>query len=759
MMDQLRNLFKRPTPVIDPNVVGASEVGWVQSRLFSASIPKYNPDALIGRHGHGIYKKMMIDEQVKAVVRFKRDAITARDFLFEIPNAETNGLSEDESKKRVEIYETMVRETYGSFVDGLNYILMAMYQGFSMTEKIIDIFEHNKKPYLGLKELVPKPFETFTFEIDDFGSILKTVQKVDTGKEQVIDLNRFVYYVQNPEHDQHYGQSDLREAYRSWYAKDVIIRFYNQFLERFAGGFVIGSPKAGAALVPGTPEYNSMLAAMDSIQTQTSILLPANIELDVQRPQSTDQFEMAIQMHDLQISKALLVPNLLGITPQATKQGGGFAQANTQLEAFLWTLDADATRLEESANEQIFVPLNKENFADGIGPLMRWKPVSETKKMELVKTWQELVVGGAVEASDTDEHHIRELLEFPHKGEPLDIQIKIGEATSPPPGTTERGPVKEPNQQRTNNSASFQRAEKRVAFNVIERKANKIEDEGVITIESKMADMVADLTARIKEEKWGTPSAGVAGINNIDFNPRQKSRVRKTIDTILNQSWALGIQHSKTELASARKEQFNLNFARIDEDAAEFLRVNGFRMFGNMSDDMRAIVQTVLVNGIKFSWTSDEIETKIYDELTKAGFVSVASNSEATGRTIDALNELLEETTLHRIRTASRTSIFEAINEARFSTFTDPDLDGFVEGLEYSAILDSRTTRICRHLDDRVYPVDSAVWNKYRPPNHFNCRSILVPVTIIDTDVEGKDSEAGSRFSKPPTIQPQSGFG
>ena len=763
MMDRLRNLFKRQTPVINPNVVGAGEVGWVQSRLFSKDFPKYNPDLLIGRKGSGIYRTMMLDEQVKAVVRFKRDAITARDFTFEMPNAESNGISEDEGKRRVEIYDTMVRETYGSFIDGLNFILMAMYQGFSMTEKIIDVFNHNGKPFLGIRELVPKPFETFEFLIDDFGTIDEVVQRVHAQK-QTIDLNRFVYYVQNPEFDQHYGQSDLREAYRSWYQKDVIIRFYSQFLEKFAGGFVIGKPKAGGVLTPGTPEYASMIAAMDSIQTQTSILLPNNIDLDVVNPSTTDQFESAIQMHDLQISKALLVPNLLGITPQASKSGGGFAQANTQLEAFLWTLDADATRLEETANEQIFQPLSRLNFADGIGPLLRWKPVSETKKLEIIKTWQELVTSGSVEATDTDESHIRSMMDFPDKGEPLDLEIKIGEATHVPPESRDRGPVKEPNQQRTNNSlvskASFARAEKRVSFNVIERKATNIEDNSSIVIESKMADMVADLSARIKEEKWGTPAAGVAGINNIDFHPRQKTKVRKSVDTMLNQAWALGIQHSKTELASARKEKFQINMGRIDEDAADFLRVNGFRMFGHLSDDMRAIVQNTLVNGVKFSWTTDEIVNKVYDQLTSAGFVAVASNAEATGRTIAELTELLDESTnLARIRTAVRTNVFEAINEARFSTFTDPTLDGFIEALEYSAILDSRTTRICRHLDDRVYPLDSPLWNKYRPPNHFNCRSLLVPVTIIDTDVEGKDSVDGSRFSRPPTIDPQKGFG
>ena len=39
----------------------------------------------------------------------------------------------------------MVRETHGSFADGMNYVMMAMYQGFSMTEKLIDWFDYNGK--------------------------------------------------------------------------------------------------------------------------------------------------------------------------------------------------------------------------------------------------------------------------------------------------------------------------------------------------------------------------------------------------------------------------------------------------------------------------------------------------------------------------------------------------------------------------------------------------------------------------------------
>jgi uncharacterized protein with gpF-like domain len=62
----------------------------------------------------------------------------------------------------------------------------------------------------------------------------------------------------------------------------------------------------------------------------------------------------------------------------------------------------------------------------------------------------------------------------------------------------------------------------------------------------------------------------------------------------------------------------------------------------------------------------------------------------------------------------------------------DPELGDFVEGLEYSAILDSRTTEVCKSLNGRQYKKDDSVWNSITPPNHFNCRSVLIPITILD---------------------------
>ena len=42
--------------------------------------------------------------------------------------------------------------------------------------------------------------------------------------------------------------------------------------------------------------------------------------------------------------------------------------------------------------------------------------------------------------------------------------------------------------------------------------------------------------------------------------------------------------------------------------------------------------------------------------------------------------------------------------------------------LEYVAVLDSKTSEICRPLDGIIAPVGDPIWKRVAPLNHFNCR-------------------------------------
>ncbi|MFH1684063.1 MAG: phage minor head protein [Candidatus Margulisiibacteriota bacterium] len=74
---------------------------------------------------------------------------------------------------------------------------------------------------------------------------------------------------------------------------------------------------------------------------------------------------------------------------------------------------------------------------------------------------------------------------------------------------------------------------------------------------------------------------------------------------------------------------------------------------------------------------------------------------------------------------------------------------------EYDAIDDARTTNICRELNGKIYPLDHPFWNKYTPPNHFNCRSSIRPVSKIEAEQRGLLPETGMPSSE---IQPDKGF-
>lgn len=62
--------------------------------------------------------------------------------------------------------------------------------------------------------------------------------------------------------------------------------------------------------------------------------------------------------------------------------------------------------------------------------------------------------------------------------------------------------------------------------------------------------------------------------------------------------------------------------------------------------------------------------------------------------------------------------------------------------LEYSAVLDKRTSDICRPLDGIIAPVNDPIWKKIAPLNHFNCRCLLLQVS------EGKQTSAKVKKSK-----------
>lgn len=77
-----------------------------------------------------------------------------------------------------------------------------------------------------------------------------------------------------------------------------------------------------------------------------------------------------------------------------------------------------------------------------------------------------------------------------------------------------------------------------------------------------------------------------------------------------------------------------------------------------------------------------------------------------------------------QLKTLTRTAITETSNFVSNTTYKLND--DVVQGYQYVATLDSRTSLICGRLDGKVYSLSNK--NAPQPPQHFNCRSTTIPV-------------------------------
>lgn len=782
---------------------------------------RWNPDDLVAAKGLPIYSKMLVDEQVKSVTEFKLNAILGRGFSFKFGKTK---LSDTEQAERIAVFEAVLKRMRGSFVDALEGIASGREYGFSVTEKVYGEVEVESKAFTGINMLLTRDPCSFDFYADDYGLLKKIEQRVNNRAPIVIDRSKVIHYVHKPKWDMIYGRSELRSAYRSWYAKDQLIKLWLLHLEKFGSGVWKAMQDSEAKLRINSPEYVALQAALTNVRALSSIILPAGVTAEVEFPSSTDQYEKALQYFDLGIAKSQLVPNLLGLSH--TGQTGAYAQSQTQFEAFFWTTSADGSRLSECLNEELFRDLGDQNWGDSDYPAFCFKPVSMEHAKWMLTTWKDLLGAKAVISTEEDERIIRQMLEMPERdpdAEPLvdpmadrqqahteeqaalandraqkELDLRVAESTkkatmsmqaqidelksklTTPVNVTVHNPAPSPTAHQPSHSSNagpeggrvvphgelrsstleqFNRASQRVNFSVIEKRTDDYANSAIpmlATIVAKAAKRAlgddANMTALIDED----PSDVAA----IDLSGADRGKLKSTCRDLLVQSWTLGSDLASNELQRAKGERISLSvrrahFVSLRDNAAAYFDTQSFRMAGDTSDQVRKIIQQELQNGIKFGKSVPDVRVAIWERLVEKGLTTLDAvrGTETSDPVISALADLMLpdlEDVAPYLNTLVRTNTFEALNEARYAEFTDPAVADFVEALEYAAVLDGSTTTICRELNGKVYRADSDQWDSIRPPNHFNCRSVLVPVTTID----GWDGQE----SPPTDMQPAEGF-
>jgi SPP1 gp7 family putative phage head morphogenesis protein len=105
-----------------------------------------------------------------------------------------------------------------------------------------------------------------------------------------------------------------------------------------------------------------------------------------------------------------------------------------------------------------------------------------------------------------------------------------------------------------------------------------------------------------------------------------------------------------------------------------------------------------------------------------------------------------------RLETIWRTNLQLAYSAGRYAQLTDPDVLDSRPYWMYDAILDNRTSGLCRTLNGTVLEADNAWWNSHIPPLHHRCRSGLRSLTRDEARSRGITDE-------PSDLEPSNGFG
>ena len=101
-------------------------------------------------------------------------------------------------------------------------------------------------------------------------------------------------------------------------------------------------------------------------------------------------FAEAIRQHNLMITRAHLVPDLLGFS----EMSGSYALGRSHFDVFLWVLERTRRQIEEVINEQLIKQLVDYNYIADSYPKFRFKPMTEDDREGLLASWLRAVAAG-----------------------------------------------------------------------------------------------------------------------------------------------------------------------------------------------------------------------------------------------------------------------------------------------------------------------------------------------------------------------------
>jgi SPP1 gp7 family putative phage head morphogenesis protein len=202
---------------------------------------------------------------------------------------------------------------------------------------------------------------------------------------------------------------------------------------------------------------------------------------------------------------------------------------------------------------------------------------------------------------------------------------------------------------------------------------------------------------------------------------------RKKLTTHQERTETLKLKYKK-ELKQALKNSFMLLYKDAQGQASAELLKSDFAA-PVLGDQFLALIEQET-----FDFVGDW-EYKILQSV-RVNLAAAIKDGKPLSEVIGLLDSDGKKLSKESIARYARTKHTEVLNKGRLEFFKD---SGVVAAYQYSAILDGVTSDICASLNGKVFKAGT----EPVPPLHFNCRSVLIPITKYE-EFEA-DTKVGSK--------------
>lgn len=768
LLSNVSNFFKSfaaatPAPQVAPAEL-TGQLLYANPRVQTSSGFRYNANLLVQRKTMRVYDEMRRDEQIKAALNLKKQFVIASGWEVVSPEGQ------DDDWEVTQFVSDCFEDMGEEFDRALLQILSALDFGFSVTEKIYayrnaDRDEWNGKLCLDcLKTVAPHDIQFYT---DPFGNLMPDgIRQMGNVQPKPFPTDKFVVFPWQMEFGNWYGDSDLNACHRAWLLKDQAYQWLGIGLERF------GVPPTYMSYDPSavpSEVVTALKGALTNIQAASVMLFPrgkSKDSLTMEWPEQAGQvptvFIPTLDMLDKAMAKALLMPGLLGLSPD--NKYGSRSNGSTHFDVFLLVIEHARELLASGViNDQLVRELVDLNYA-GVDkyPIFRFKPLGDDVKADRLTLWGILTDQGVVQSTPADEEYTRERLEFPTREEAQDSLPKGPDGKPlPPPGSaapqlgpdgkplpTQAGPDGKPvaaplppddnppspakDNKRKRPARTYALPadairkitpyERKVDFVAIEKDLDNGAADYLPRLKSALGESRDALITQVRQNfngdlGWANALKGLPALD--DFH--------STMAAMLKDIHAAGRNSIKREMPQAYKSLPAANLT----DAMNYLNTKAIQVSGVTEQKILDATKAALLQAVSTGEPLDDTVNRLRDIYAPY-----------TDETVDDNGDLNDP---YRLETIVRTNLTDVYNMGRMLQANQAG--DYLEAWQYSAIIDGRTTECCRLLDGTIVMADDDRANQIRPPRHYNCRSVMVPVTTGET-VDSTDLLSDDDFSE-----------